>query len=208
MTRRGLPEISFVSVGKAPAGMPTFRQVRRTAGAEAVSTSPSSARGWRNTLSLRPGIRPALSCGGREGYRTCSSRSRSSSSQGSHEWPEAFKVVAALDLSVMVPTLTVGGILLWRRQPWGYVIAAIGSIQGALYLLVLSVNSIVAIRRGLVAAPGELPIWGMLMVFTTAVAVAQLASVCPECAAVRRSFPHQARRWIGKESVTSREKSH
>jgi hypothetical protein len=94
--------------------------------------------------------------------------------------PEAFKVVAALDLSVMVPTLTVGGILIWRRQPWGYVIAAVGSIQGALYLLVLSVNSIVAIRRGLVAPPSELPIWATLMVLTTAVALALLANVWSE----------------------------
>lgn len=94
--------------------------------------------------------------------------------------PEAFQVVAALDLAVMVPALTVGGVLIWRRQPWGYVIAAIASIQGALYLLVLSVNSIVAIRRGLVPAPGELPVWGALMLFTTGVAVAVLANVGPK----------------------------
>jgi hypothetical protein len=52
--------------------------------------------------------------------------------------PEAFKIVAALDLSLMVPSLTAGGILLWRRRPWGYVIASLASIQRALYLLVLS----------------------------------------------------------------------
>lgn len=94
--------------------------------------------------------------------------------------PEAFKVVAALDLSVMVPALTAGGILLWRRQPWGPVVAAIASIQGALYLLVLSVNAIVAIRRGLVPAPGELPIWGTLLLITTAVAALLLANVRPD----------------------------
>lgn len=93
--------------------------------------------------------------------------------------PQAFQVVAALDLAVMVPALSMGGILLWRRQPWGYVIAAIASIQGALYLLVLSVNSIAAIRRGLVPAPGELPIWGTLLLFTTGVAVALLANARP-----------------------------
>ena len=93
--------------------------------------------------------------------------------------PEAFQVVAALDLAVMVPAVAVGGILLWRRQRWGYVIAAIASIQGALYLLVLSVNSIVAIRRGLVTAPGELPIWGTLMLITSGVVVALLANVGP-----------------------------
>lgn len=91
--------------------------------------------------------------------------------------PEAFKTVAALDLSLMVPALTTGGILLWRRSPWGYVISATASIQGALYLLVLSVNSIVAIQRGLVVAPGELPVWGGLTVLTTTLAIALVGNV-------------------------------
>jgi len=39
--------------------------------------------------------------------------------------PEAFKIVAALDLSLMVPALTCGGVLLWNRHPWGYVLASI-----------------------------------------------------------------------------------
>ncbi|HYN06768.1 MAG TPA: hypothetical protein VES67_05225, partial [Vicinamibacterales bacterium] len=41
------------------------------------------------------------------------------------------------------------------RQPWGFIIAVIAGIQGSLYLLVLSVNSIVAIQRGLADAPAE-----------------------------------------------------
>jgi hypothetical protein len=90
--------------------------------------------------------------------------------------PEAFKIVAALDLSLMVPTLAVGGVLLWRRQPWGYLIATIAAIQGALYLLVLSVNSAIAISRGLAAAPGELPFWGPLASFTTLAALVLLRS--------------------------------
>jgi hypothetical protein len=57
------------------------------------------------------------------------------------------------------------------------VIAALASIQGALYLLVLSVNSIVAIRRGLASAPGELPIWGTLLVVTAIIALVLLASI-------------------------------
>jgi hypothetical protein len=73
-----------------------------------------------------------------------------------------------------------GGVLLWRHAPWGYVIAALASIQGALYLLVLSVNAIVGIRRGLGKAPGELPIWGALMVLTMALAVMLVASVRPQ----------------------------
>jgi hypothetical protein len=81
--------------------------------------------------------------------------------------PEAFKVVAALDLALMVPALVVGGVLLWKRRPWGYVIATIAAIQRALYLLVLSINSAIATSRNLAAASGELPIWGPLALFTT-----------------------------------------
>jgi len=79
---------------------------------------------------------------------------------------EAFHLVAALDMTLMVPALVTGGVLLWRRRPWGYVIAAAAGIQASLYLLVLSVNSVVSISRSIVAAPGELPIWGTLMVLT------------------------------------------
>jgi len=91
--------------------------------------------------------------------------------------PDAFRLVAALDLSLMVPALTVGGVLLWRRIPWGYVIAAIASIQGGLYLFVLSINSLIAIQRGLVNAPGELPIWGPLTIVTTIVVLVLLGNI-------------------------------
>ncbi len=79
---------------------------------------------------------------------------------------EAFRLVAALDMTLMVPALVTGGVLIWQRRPWGYLIAAVAGIQASLYLLVLSVNSAVAISRGLAAAPGELPIWGTLLVLT------------------------------------------
>jgi hypothetical protein len=94
--------------------------------------------------------------------------------------PAVFRLVAALDLSLMAPALLVGGVLLWRRKPWGYVIASIASIQAALYLLVLSVNSIIAITRGLTAAPGELPIWGSLAALMTTMALVLLFNVKAE----------------------------
>jgi len=90
---------------------------------------------------------------------------------------EAFHLVAALDMTLMVPALVTGGVLLWRRGPWGYVIAAAAGAQASLYLLVLSVNSAISISRGIVAAPGELPIWGTLLVLTSA-ATAWLLCAC------------------------------
>jgi hypothetical protein len=89
--------------------------------------------------------------------------------------PEAFRLVAALDLTLLVSTLALGGTLLWRRRPWGYVVAPLAAVLGALYLLVLSVNSVVAISRGLAEAPGELPMWGPLAVLTSAAAVTLVA---------------------------------
>lgn len=86
--------------------------------------------------------------------------------------PEAFKVVAALDLSLMVPALIAGGVLLWRGHPWGLIVAAITSVQAALYLWVLTLNSFVAIDRGLAQPPGELPIWAPLAIGTTIAAAA------------------------------------
>src|SRR5690349_12908907 len=52
--------------------------------------------------------------------------------------PETFKVVAAVDLSVMAPALTCGGVLLWTRHSWGYIVAPVAGIQSSLYLIVLS----------------------------------------------------------------------
>jgi len=107
--------------------------------------------------------------------------------------PEAFKLVAALDLTLMVPALAFGGILLWRQRPWGLVIAAIAGVQGTLYLLVLSMNSVVAVYRGLVEAPGQTPVWGSLAVGTfvaTTLLLAGLRDAAPGTASTQN--PHGA----------------
>jgi hypothetical protein len=89
--------------------------------------------------------------------------------------PEVFKLVAGLDAVLMVPALAGGGALLWRRHVWGYVISAIAGIQGSLYLLVLSINSIIFVVRGLAQPPGEIPLWGGLAAATSAATLLLLA---------------------------------
>jgi hypothetical protein len=91
--------------------------------------------------------------------------------------PDVFGLVAALDLSLMVPALVAGGVLLWRRRPWGVVIAAIVGVQGSLYLAVLSINSLVAIQRGLAKSPDELLIWAPLGIVTLTVTALLLSNV-------------------------------
>jgi len=85
--------------------------------------------------------------------------------------PEVFRLVAALDLTIIVTALAAGGVLLWRRNDWGFVISPIAGILASLYLSVLTLNSTVAVIQGIVQAPGELPIWGTLLVPTTAATV-------------------------------------
>ncbi len=86
--------------------------------------------------------------------------------------PEAFRLVAALDTTLMVPALAVGGTLLWRRHDLGVAMAGTAGIQATLYLLVLTLNSALAIAAGRVPAPGELPVWGGLFVPTGIAATA------------------------------------
>lgn len=71
-------------------------------------------------------------------------------------------VVFALDLSLVVPFLVLGAIWLWKRQPWGYVLAAILNVKGAVYMLALAAVSVSATRAGFPKASTELPLWGLL----------------------------------------------
>lgn len=93
--------------------------------------------------------------------------------------PEEFKLIVALDLSMMVPLLFTGGVLLWRKRPRGVVISAIGGVLASMYLLVLSVNAAIAIRRGFTPPPGELPLWGTLFVLTVLATVVVLGQRAP-----------------------------
>lgn len=92
---------------------------------------------------------------------------------------DAFRLVAALDLTLLVPAFIAGGALLARRRPWGFVIATIASVQGALYLLVLSLNSFIAVYAGQAQAPGELLVWIPLALLTSSMAGILLAHARP-----------------------------
>jgi hypothetical protein len=91
--------------------------------------------------------------------------------------PEVFRLVAALDLGFMVPALSIGGVLLWRRAALGYVVATAASIQASLYLLVLSVNSMLSVNTGLSQWPGELPVWLPLCFATSVCALSLITKV-------------------------------
>ena len=51
--------------------------------------------------------------------------------------PSAVHLVYAIDLSLLAPVFVVAGVLLWRREPWGAVLAVAINASGAVYLGVL-----------------------------------------------------------------------
>jgi hypothetical protein len=83
-------------------------------------------------------------------------------------------LVFALDLSLLVPGLLLGGVWLWRGDAWGYVIAAILTVKGAVYTLALAAGSAWAGRAGYAEASAQLPFWLLLSACGTAASLALL----------------------------------
>jgi hypothetical protein len=73
-------------------------------------------------------------------------------------------VVFAMDLSLVVPAFTLTGIWLWKKKPWGYVLAAISLVKGALYNAVLSYVTVQVANNGYPESMGELPLWGFFTI--------------------------------------------
>lgn len=73
-------------------------------------------------------------------------------------------VVFALDLSLVVPVLFLGAIWFWKKRPWGYVLAGISVLKGAVYTFVLAVVTIRASIAGVPDSASEIPLWSLLTV--------------------------------------------
>jgi len=78
----------------------------------------------------------------------------------------AFRLVAALDLIIIVNAMLIAGIELIRKRKIGFVVGTIIGIQGSLYLLILSLNSFIFSYKNN-NFPGEIPIWGTLFLIET-----------------------------------------
>lgn len=72
-------------------------------------------------------------------------------------------IIAALDLSMVVSVFALGGIWLWQRLPWGYVLGAIVNIKGAIYTLALMAATISAAQAG-VGNAAQVPLWVFLSI--------------------------------------------
>ncbi|PKL09601.1 MAG: hypothetical protein CVV51_02925 [Spirochaetae bacterium HGW-Spirochaetae-7] len=79
----------------------------------------------------------------------------------------AFRLVATLDLVIIVNAMVMAGVELIRKRKTGFVLGTIIGIQGFFYLLILTLNSFILSCKSN-SFPGEIPIWGTLFIFETA----------------------------------------
>ena len=68
-------------------------------------------------------------------------------------------VIAALDLSMVVPVALFGGISLIKKQPWGYVLAVVWNFKGFIYMTALTSAAVVSYLNGATASLSELFLW-------------------------------------------------
>ena len=68
-------------------------------------------------------------------------------------------LVAALDLTMIVPLMLVSGWLLWRSRPWGRILAPAMLVQSTLIVVDLLVTPAFQAAAGIPDAWAMLPVW-------------------------------------------------
>jgi len=68
-------------------------------------------------------------------------------------------LVAALDLSLVVPVIIFSAIALWKNQPIGYVLSVVINVKGALYSAVLIGGTIIQSKMGIKGAMDLIYLW-------------------------------------------------
>jgi hypothetical protein len=88
-------------------------------------------------------------------------------------------VIAALDLPFVVVVSALAGVWLWQRRPWGYVLAAIMLVKGALYMLALSAATVAGVSAGAADDASAISLWGSIGLACLLAAIALLSHCGP-----------------------------
>lgn len=71
-------------------------------------------------------------------------------------------VVFALDFSMVISVLALAAVWLWQARVWGYVLAVVINVKGALYMLALSLTTLAAVRAGALSDASQIALWGFI----------------------------------------------
>ena len=74
------------------------------------------------------------------------------------------RVIQAMDLVLIAPLAVIGGILLLRRRPWGYLLASVAVLKGLTMSLAVSM---MAINMALAGVPDSLAMMVPFLILTT-----------------------------------------
>lgn len=88
-------------------------------------------------------------------------------------------IVFALDLTLVVPWFILGAVWLWQRKPWGFLIATIVNVKGAVYMLALTFVTLSAARAGAVESAAEATPWVVIGLGSLVASLFLLANVRP-----------------------------
>jgi hypothetical protein len=88
-------------------------------------------------------------------------------------------IVAALDLSMVVPVYLLGAWWLWRGQRWGIVLGVIANVWGAACMAVVSAGTIWVVRSGVAYDLSPLALWVAIGVGCLVASGALLLSIKP-----------------------------
>jgi len=89
-------------------------------------------------------------------------------------------LIAALDLTMVVPVALLGAVWLWQRRPWGYVWATLWCVKGAVYMLALSAATLTTVVVGPSDDWIQLLLWGPIGLGCLVAGRALLAHLRPE----------------------------
>lgn len=89
-------------------------------------------------------------------------------------------LIGALDLSMVVSVALLGGAWLWQERPWGYVLAVLWTVKGAVYMLALSAATVATVVVGPSEDWTQLLLWGPIGVGCVIAGILLLVPLKPE----------------------------
>jgi hypothetical protein len=92
---------------------------------------------------------------------------------------EPFRLIAALDLSLVVTPVAIGAAWLWARRAWGFIIAVILNVKGAIYAMLLSIASLAGGPAAEGGGDGLLGLWVFFTLGSLASVVVLLVNMRP-----------------------------
>lgn len=93
-------------------------------------------------------------------------------------------LIAALDLSMVVSVALLAGAWLWRGRPWGYVLAVVWTVKGAVYMLALSGATVSSVVAGPSDDWVQLLLWGPIGIGCLIAGILLLVYLRPERASL------------------------